>query len=133
MSALINWFKLVYGHFGEATCTIYSGAKYLGFLSSRSLNMTEKFISFAQLAFEGSVFTFRFWMIKVKIMCFFYIIVNFVIQKLISKYTSLKKYTNGAKIIYFFLVLREREEKKMYFASQFLSNQEGNQYDKARE
>jgi hypothetical protein len=59
--------------------------------------------------------------------------VNFVIQKLISEYTSLKKYTNGAKIIYFFLVLREREEKKMYFASQFPSNQEGNQYDKARE
>ena len=35
-----------------------------------------------------------------------------VIQKLKSKHTSLKKYTNWAKLIYFSLVLREREEKK---------------------
>ena len=39
------------------------------------------------------------------------IIVNFIIQKLKSKHTSLKKYTNWAKLIYFSLVLREREEK----------------------
>ena len=32
--------------------------------------------------------------------------------KLKSKQTSLKKYTNQAKLIYFSLVLREREEKK---------------------
>ena len=37
-----------------------------------------------------------------------------IIQKLKSKHTSLKKYTNWAKLIYFLLVLREREEK--YFA-----------------
>ena len=37
---------------------------------------------------------------------------NFIIQKLKSKHTSLKKYTNRAKLIYFSLVLREREEKK---------------------
>ena len=36
--------------------------------------------------------------------------VNFIIQKLKSKHTSLKKYT-----IYFSLVLREREEKKQIF------------------
>ena len=40
------------------------------------------------------------------------IIVNFIIQKLKSKHTSLKKYTNWAKLIYFSLVLREREEEK---------------------
>ena len=40
------------------------------------------------------------------------IIVNFIIQKLKSKQTSLKKYTNWAKLIYFSLVLREPEEKK---------------------
>ena len=40
---------------------------------------------------------------------FFFI---FIIQKLKSKHTSLKKYTNWAKLIYFSLVLREREEKK---------------------
>ena len=45
------------------------------------------------------------------------IIVNFIIRKLKSKHTSLKKYTNWAKLIYFSLVLREREEKKTkYFA-----------------
>jgi hypothetical protein len=43
---------------------------------------------------------------------FFDIIVNFIIPKLKSEQTSLKKYTNLAKVIYFSLVLREREEKK---------------------
>ena len=43
---------------------------------------------------------------------FFYIIVNFIIQKLKSEHTSLKEYTNWAKLIHFSLVLREREEKK---------------------
>ena len=32
-----------------------------------------------------------------------------------SKHTSLKKYTNWAKLIYFSLVLRERKEKKPKF------------------
>ena len=39
------------------------------------------------------------------------IIMNFIIQKLKSKHTSLKKYTNWAKLVYFSLVLREWEEK----------------------
>ena len=44
---------------------------------------------------------------------------NFIIQKLKSKHTSLKKYTNWTKLIHFSLVLREREEKKpKYFAPQ---------------
>ena len=42
----------------------------------------------------------------------FDIILNFIIQNLKSKHTSLKKYTNWAKLIYFSLILREREEKK---------------------
>ena len=37
---------------------------------------------------------------------------NFIIQKLKSKHISLKKYTNYAKLTYFSLILREREEKK---------------------
>ena len=42
---------------------------------------------------------------------------NFIIQKLKSKHTSLKTFTNLAKLIYFSLVLREREEKThKYFA-----------------
>jgi len=50
-------------------------------------------------------------------------IVNFIIQKWKSKDTSLKKLyklskTNYAKLIYFSLVLREREEKETkYLAS----------------
>ena len=34
-------------------------------------------------------------------------------MKLKSKHTSLKKYANLAKLIYFSFVLREREEKKL--------------------
>ena len=42
---------------------------------------------------------------------------NFVIQKLKSKHIFLKKYTSWAKLIYFSLVLRKWEEKKIkYFA-----------------
>ena len=44
-------------------------------------------------------------------------IVNLIIKKLKSKHTSLKEYTNWAKLIYFSLVLGEWEEKKpKYFA-----------------
>ena len=40
-----------------------------------------------------------------------------------SKHTSLKRYTNLAKLIYFSLILREREEKKpRYFAPMMLVN-----------
>ena len=45
-------------------------------------------------------------------MAFLCLTVNFIIQKLKSKHTSLKKYTSWAKLIYFSLILREREEKK---------------------
>ena len=45
-------------------------------------------------------------------MCQKNIIVNSIIQSLKSKQTSLKKYTNRAKLTYFSLVLRELEEKK---------------------
>ena len=38
---------------------------------------------------------------------------NFTIQNLKSKHTSLKKYTNWAKLIHFSLVWREQEEKKL--------------------
>ena len=49
---------------------------------------------------------------------------TFIIQKLKSKHTSLKKYTNWAKLIYFSLVLRERVEKKpKYFAPKYLLTQ----------
>ena len=47
----------------------------------------------------------------------FTVIVNFITKKLKSKHTSLKKYTNWAKLVYFFLFLREQEElKPKYFA-----------------
>ena len=45
---------------------------------------------------------------------------NVIIQKLRRKHTSLKIYTNWAKLIYFSLVLREREGKTTkYFASMY--------------
>ena len=67
--------------------------------------------------FEESVFTFQFLNVKIHNYVKKHIIVNFIIQKLKSKHTSLKKYKNWAKLIYFSLVLREREEKKTkYFA-----------------
>ena len=42
----------------------------------------------------GSEFTFQFLNDKIHNYVFFDVIVNFIIQKLKSKYTSLKKYTN---------------------------------------
>ena len=75
-----------------------SRCEIFGFFSSCSLKMRENYIlvllSF-YIFFEWSRFTF-----------------NFIIQKLKSKPTSLKKYTNWAKLIHFSLILREREEKK---------------------
>ena len=64
--------------------------------------MREKIIIFAQLFFLS------LFIIYVKKT----IIVDFIIQKFRSKRTSLKKYTNQAKLIYFSLILREQKEKK---------------------
>ena len=73
-------------------------------------------ISFAQFVhfLREVCLLFNFWMMKLTNM-FFDIIVNFNIQKLKSKHTTLKKYTNWAKLIYFSLVLREQEEKTNKF------------------
>ena len=64
-----------------------------------------------------------FWvgglLIKFTIMFFFDIIVNFIVQKLKSKHTSLKKYTNWAKLIFFLSFLREWEEKKLNISHLF--------------
>ena len=49
-------------------------------------------------------------------------IVNFIIQKLKSKHTSLRKYTNWAKLVHFSLVSRERKEKNKYFAPEAHDN-----------
>ena len=112
MQTLLSWMKshLVQGSIHQMESGLlkhqpllilfHLGAKYLVSFSSRSLKTREKYINFAQLVllslyiFEGSLFTFQFWMI--------------------SKQTSLKKYTNWPKPIYFFLVLRKREEKKKH-------------------
>ena len=53
------------------------GAKYLGFFSSRSLKTREKYISFAQFVYF------------LREVCLLF---NFIIKKLKSKHTSLKKY-----------------------------------------
>ena len=68
--------------FHSSKCSQYwpdLGAKYLGFFSSRSLKMREKCISFAQ---------FVYFLREVRLCQ--NIIVNFIIQKLKSKHTSLK-------------------------------------------
>ena len=82
------------------------GAKYLLLFSSRSPKLREKCISFVQLVllslymFWGKCVYFsisEWWnsqLFKKK-----NIIVKFIIQKLKSKHTSLKKYTNWAKLI----------------------------------
>ena len=74
-----------------------------GFFSSRSRKTREKCISFDQFVLLS---LYIFWGKN--------IIVDFIIQKLKSKCTSLKKYTNWAKLTYFSLGLREREEKKSF-------------------
>jgi hypothetical protein len=73
---------------------------FWGVFSSRALIKKEKCISFAQLLFsvciffEGGVFTFQFLKDKTRNYVLFDIIVNFVIKKVKSKHTSLRKYTN---------------------------------------
>ena len=70
--------------------------KIFGFFFSRSLKTREKYISFTQFVyFFGEVcLLFNLLMTKFTIMSKKNIIVNFIIQKLTSKHTSLKKYTN---------------------------------------
>ena len=56
-------------------------------------------------------------------MDFLDIVVNSIVQKLKSKHTSLKKYTNWDKLGNFSLVLREQKEKKtQIFRTWFLSS-----------
>ena len=85
------------------------GGKYLLFLSSRSVKWEDsQFSQFVYFLRKVCSF-FNYWMhnyVKQNIT------VNFIIQKLKSQHTSFKKYTNWAKLVYFSLVLREREEKK---------------------
>jgi hypothetical protein len=73
------------------------GAKYLVFVSSRSLKTRE--LSFAQFGnflrlFEESVFIFQFLNDKIHNYVKQNIIVNFIIQKLKNKHTFLKKLPN---------------------------------------
>ena len=102
-STTICWIIII-GHWIRIACREMSdyGGKYLGFFSSRSLKTREKYISFAQFVYF------------LREVCLLY---NFWIMKLKSKHSSLKKYTNWAKLIYFSLILREQEEKNpKYFA-----------------
>ena len=83
------------------TCWKHSRCEIFGFFSSRSLKTREKYISFAQFVYflRKVCFLINFWMIKFTIMFFLtYKIVIFIIQKLKSKCTSLKTYTNWAKL-----------------------------------
>ena len=72
------------------------GAKYLGFFFSHYLKIREKYITLAPfLYFSREILSFKNW-----------------------KVNTLPSNTNWAKLSYFSLVLREREEKKTnkYFA-----------------
>ena len=86
------------------------GAKYLVFVSSRSVKLRE--LSFAQFVdfFWESVCFFQFWNDKIHNYVKENIIVNFILQELKNKHTFSKKSTNWAKLS--FLNLTEREEKK---------------------
>ena len=99
----------------EANRELIRGAKYLVFVSSRSLKTRE--LSFAQFVYflRKVCLFFNFWMIKFTIMyVLFDIIVNLIIQ-ILKQTPFLQKYTNWAKLIS--LVLTEREETKTrYFA-----------------
>jgi hypothetical protein len=82
--------------FGEKTHSLW--CEIFGFLSSRSLKTREKYTNWDNLVLL-SLYIFQFLYDKIdnyfkKI----YIIVNFIIEKLKSKPTSLKTYTNWAKL-----------------------------------
>ena len=90
---------------------------HIWFLSPLVPSKQEKNISVC-IFFEGSVFPFQFLNNEIYNYVKKTLIVNFWMIKLKSKHTSLKKYTNWAKLTYFSLVLREREEKnKQIFRS----------------
>ena len=89
-----------------------SGPKYLGFFYSRFLKTREKYISFGQFLLSLYILWGKFLNDEIHNYVKKTIIVNFIIQKLKSKHTSLKKYTNWAKLIHFSFFLREWEEKK---------------------
>ena len=85
------------------------------FVPSHSVKMRE--LSFAQFVDFFGKECLIFWFLNDKIHNYVKqnIIVNFIIQKLKNKHTSLKKYTNWAKLSS--LILTEREETKTrYFA-----------------
>ena len=82
------------------------------FYSIRSLKRREKYISLAQFANFLEKCVFEWWNSQLTVQ------VIFVIQKLKSKRTFLKKYTNWAKLIYLSLILREWEEKNQIFRNQ---------------
>ena len=86
-------FKTPPSHF-----TVPIGAKYLFFVSSRSVKTRE--LSFAQFVYflRKECLFFNFWMIKFTIMFCFDIVVNFIIQKLKKTHTFFKNYTNWAKL-----------------------------------
>ena len=82
--------------------------------SSRSLKTREKYIIFARLALLS---LYIFLNDKIHNYVKNNMIVNFIIQRLKSKHTSLKKYTNCAKLIYFLSHFEgTRGEKTKYFA-----------------
>ena len=69
------------------------------------------------------MFTFQFFNDKIHNYVFLLHNCEFYHSDIESKHTFLKKYTNLAKLIYFSLILREREEKthifRTYDAGQF--------------
>ena len=64
----------------------------------------------------ASVFTFQFFNDKIHNYVFLLHNCEFYHSDIESKHTFLKKYTNLAKLIYFSLILREREEKNPYIS-----------------
>ena len=96
----------------ELLCRLW--CEIFSFFFSRSLKTREKYISFAHFAYflRKVCLLFYFWMIKLTVLFCFWPNCLFHQSK-----TSLKEYTNWAKLIYFSLVLGEWEEKKpKYFA-----------------
>ena len=116
--------------FGPLVCWHSSRCKIFSFFSSRSLKMRENILVLLSwfclvcVFFEGSVFVFQFLNDKIHNYVKKNIIVHFILQKLKSKHTSLKKYTNWAKTnwaklwhTFFSRLERTRGEKIQIFCS----------------